>query len=120
MQYTDCAAEIAMVERSIGVKVHRWQEPREDFEETAALVAALDLVVSVCTTVIHLAGALGKPVWVMTPFSPEWRYGYRGESMPWYPSARLFRQPAYGQWQPVISDVAQSLSEWRDRQMDNT
>ena len=118
MQYTDCAAEIAMVERSIGVKVHRWQEPREDFEETAALVAALDLVVSVCTTVIHLAGALGKPVWVMTPFSPEWRYGYRGEAMPWYPSARLFRQPAYGQWQPVISDVAQSLSEWRDRQTD--
>ena len=118
MQYTDCAVEIVLVERSLGVRIHRWDVAREDFEETAALVAALDLVVSVCTTVIHLAGALGKPVWVMTPFSPEWRYGYSGEAMPWYPSARLFRQPAYGQWQPVIADVAQSLSTWRDRQTD--
>jgi tetratricopeptide (TPR) repeat protein len=114
LQYTDCGPEIDIVQRQHAVRIHRWAEARADFEETAALVAALDLVVSVCTTVIHLAGALGKPVWVMAPYAPEWRYGMRGHTMPWYPSARIFRQPAYGEWQPVIEDVAQSMTIWRD------
>ena len=118
LQYTDCEEEIAAFTEKTGVRIHRWREVRDDFEETAALVAELDLVISVCTTVIHLAGALGKPVWIMTPFSPEWRYGFQGETMPWYPSSHLFRQSAYGQWQPVISDVAQSLSVWRERYTD--
>ena len=71
--------------------------------------AGLDLVISVCTTLIHLGGALGKPVWVLTPYSPEWRYGIRGERMPWYPSVRLFRQPGFGVWEPVMQGVAKSL-----------
>ena len=86
LQYTDCEGEIAALAEKTGVRIYRWCEVRDDFEETAALVAELDLVISVCTTVIHLAGALGKPVWIMTPFSPEWRYGFQGETMPWYPS----------------------------------
>jgi tetratricopeptide (TPR) repeat protein len=114
LQYTDCSAEIAQVEGATGVPIHRWREAREDFEETAALVAALDLVVSVCTAVIHLGGALGRPVWVLAPHSPEWRYGARGETMPWYPSVRVFRQPAHGSWDSLIGDVAQSLHSWRD------
>ncbi len=113
LQYTDCGPEIDAVQRQHAVRVHRWAEARGDFEETAALVAALDLVVSVCTTVIHLAGALGKPVWVIAPYAPEWRYGMHGQDMPWYPSAKIFRQPAYGEWRPVIGGVAQSLANWR-------
>ena len=114
LQYTDCADEVAAVEQAQGVRINRWREARDDFEETAALVAALDLVVSVCTAVIHLGGALGRPVWVLAPHSPEWRYGCRGEAMPWYPSVRVFRQSAHGSWGPLIGDVAQSLHSWRD------
>ncbi len=114
LQYTDCGAEIETVEARLGLRIHRWREAREDFEETAALVAELDLVISVCNTVVHLGGALGKAVWVLAPFSPEWRYGIRGVSMPWYPSVRAFRQASYAAWDPVIEDVAQSLRIWRD------
>lgn len=114
LQYTDCSAEIDHVRSSTGVTVQSWPEIRRDYEDTAALVAALDLVVSVCTAVIHLGGALGKPVWVMAPFSPEWRYGFGTVGMPWYPSVQVFRQPAYGQWDPVIADVAQALQKRAD------
>ncbi len=111
LQYTECRAEIDALQAAIGIRVNSWDEARADYEHTAALVTALDLVISVCTAVIHLGGALGKPVWVMAPFSPEWRYGIAGETMPWYPSVRLFRQPSYGAWHPVIAKVAQSLRE---------
>ena len=112
LQYTDCAEEVAAAETALGMRIHRWRAVREDFEDTAAIVAALDLVVSVCTAVIHLGGALGRPVWVLAPYSPEWRYGIQGESMPWYPSVRVFRQRAYGAWDPLLGDVAQSLTDW--------
>lgn len=111
LQYTTGAdSEVAQLEKLHGVRVVHWPEAIADYEETAALVDALDLVVSVCTAVIHLGGALGKTVWVMVPFSAEWRYGASGESMAWYPSVRLFRQPAFGQWEPVISAVAAELA----------
>ncbi len=109
LQYTDGRAELDALRAASGVNVHGWEEVQTDYEQTAALVAALDLVISVCTAVIHLGGALGRPVWVMAPFSPEWRYGIAGEEMPWYPSVRVFRQPAYGDWDAVINQVAQSL-----------
>ena len=80
-----------------------------DYDETAALVSALDLTVSVCTSVVHLTGALGRPVWVLAPQAPEWRYGTRGEAVPWYPSARVFRQEDYGEWDPVMRRVAAEL-----------
>ena len=111
LQYTDCGEEVAAAAAAFGVTVHRWDGLREDIDETAALVAGLDIVISVCTTLIHLGGALGKPVWVLTPYSPEWRYGVRGETMPWYPTVRLFRQQRFGVWEPVIHDVAKSLRD---------
>lgn len=109
LQYTDCEAELAEQRAAGGVAIHCWDEIRTDYEETAALVTALDLVISVCTAVIHLGGALGRPVWVMAPFSPEWRYGFKSDGMPWYPSVRVFRQPVYGDWDAVIQTVAKSL-----------
>lgn len=111
LQYTDSSTEIAEFEAATGIEIVNWQEVRDDYEHTAALVAALDLVISVCTAVIHLGGALGRPVWVLAPFSPEWRYGIAGETMPWYPSVRAFRQPRYGAWEQVIETVARKLPE---------
>ena len=66
---------------------------------------------SVCTAVIHLGGALGRPVWVMVPHGCEWRYGESGGGMPWYPSVRLVRQDRIGDWGGVIEKVADSLRE---------
>jgi tetratricopeptide (TPR) repeat protein len=110
LQYFDCSEEIDELEDKCGLRIHRWEALRTDYEDAAAMVSALDLVISVCTAVVHLGGALGKPVWVMAPYSPEWRYGIAGEEMPWYPSVRVFRQPRYGDWQPVIARVADELS----------
>ena len=109
LQYTECSAEIAAVESATGVHIADWREVRDDLEHTAALITALDLVISVCTAAIHLGGALGRPVWVLAPYSPEWRYGIAGDEMPWYPSVRVFRQPRFGAWEPVIAEVAQCL-----------
>jgi tetratricopeptide (TPR) repeat protein len=93
-----------------GKFVH-WPDALESYDETAALVVALDLVVSVCTAVIHLAGALGRPVWVLTPAAPEWRYGAAGATLPWYPSARLFRQVRAFEWGEVVERAALALAE---------
>ncbi len=81
-----------------------------DWADTAALVAGLDLVIAVDTAVAHLAGALGRPAWVLLPFAPDWRWQRdRGDS-PWYPTLRLYRQPAIGQWAPVLAQVAAELA----------
>jgi Flp pilus assembly protein TadD len=109
LQYTDCVEEVERLEREHGIRVHHWREALEDYEETAALTVALDLVISVQTAVVHLSGALGRPVWTLVSAAPEWRYQRRGESMPWYPSVRLFRQEHLGEWKPVIGCVADEL-----------
>jgi tetratricopeptide (TPR) repeat protein len=109
LQYDNASADLARLAERHGIGVTHWPEAIDDYDQTAALVCALDLVISVCTAVIHLGGALGRPVWVMAPYSPEWRYGFTGDTMPWYPSVRLFRQPAFGEWQPVVADVAAEL-----------
>lgn len=112
LQYGQRAEEIAAFESTHGIPIADWPEAIDgDYDETAALVRALDLVISVCTSVVHLAGALGNPVWVMVPHVPEWRYGLHGESMPWYPSAKLFRQTERGVWEPVIDRVANELAQ---------
>ena len=76
-----------------------------DPDELAALISALDLTISVPSTTVHLTGALGRPLWVLLNYSPEWRYLWQGEIMPWYPSARLFRQPKPGDWPSVINEA---------------
>jgi hypothetical protein len=80
-----------------------------DLDELAALISALDVVISVCNTNVHLAGALGKEVLVMAPFVPEWRYGLSGDML-WYPSARVLRQQRYGDWTAVLAGVRDILA----------
>ncbi len=83
----------------------------EDFSDTAGLIANLDLVISVCTSVAHLAGAMGKPVWILLPCNADWRWLLHREDSPWYPSARLFRQQAIGDWAGVMARVSVKLEE---------
>jgi hypothetical protein len=80
-----------------------------DYAETAALIATLDLVVTVDTSIAHLAGALGKPVWILLPHAPDWRWLLDRSDSPWYRSARLFRQPAPGDWTSVLTQVMHGL-----------
>lgn len=111
LQYGERSEEIARFRSEHGIAIADWPEAIDGaYDETAALVAALDLVISVCTSVVHLTGALGKTAWVMVPHVPEWRYGLSGEKLPWYPRVRLFRQPAPEAWQPVMDAVQSSLS----------
>lgn len=81
----------------------------DDFGDTAALLEQLDLLISVDTSVPHLAGALGKPVWMMLPYANEWRWLLRRSDSPWYPTFRLFRQPGPGLWAPMIARIRQAL-----------
>jgi tetratricopeptide (TPR) repeat protein len=82
----------------------------EDFSDTAALMASLDLVITSDTAVAHLAGALGKPVWVLLQYAADWRWLLDRNDSPWYPTARLFRQPEIGDWESVIQQVKGELS----------
>ncbi len=81
-----------------------------DFADTAAAIAALDLVIAVDTAVAHLAGALGKPLWLLLPAIGDWRWLKDRADSPWYPSARLFRQPRIGDWPSAIADVKRELA----------
>ncbi len=80
-----------------------------DFDDTAALVSELDVIISVDTSIAHLAGALARPTWLMLPFAADWRWGVARGDSPWYPTMRLFRQPAVGDWASVVRIVAGSL-----------
>jgi tetratricopeptide (TPR) repeat protein len=82
-----------------------------DFSDTAAVLALCDLLISVDTAPAHLAGAMGRPVWVLVPFAPDWRWTLDGETTPWYPTARVFRQSSLGDWNAVIARVAAALQE---------
>jgi tetratricopeptide (TPR) repeat protein/glycosyltransferase involved in cell wall biosynthesis len=83
-----------------------------NFADTARAIAQLDLVITVDTAVAHLAGAMGKPVWVLLCYVPDWRWLWNRNDSPWYPTARLFRQPGHGDWAGVIAQVAEALQEW--------
>jgi hypothetical protein len=89
----------------------------QDFADTAALASRLDLVLAVDTSVAHLAGALGLPLWVMLPWIPDFRWLLDREDSPWYPTARLFRQPARGDWDSVLRKIAQSLAQVEARSL---
>jgi tetratricopeptide (TPR) repeat protein len=83
----------------------------KDFADTAALISNLDLIISVDTSVVHLAGALGKPVWVLLPFIPDWRWLLDREDSPWYPTVRLFRQDDSCGWDNVIASIHAALHD---------
>jgi tetratricopeptide (TPR) repeat protein len=109
LQYGDVSEGLERA-REAGMPMHYWKAAVDDLDEFSALTTALDLVVTVCNTTVHYAGALGKPVWVMAPMVPEWRYGLRSERMPWYPSSRMYRQTALGDWDGLVARVRQDLS----------
>jgi len=104
------AADAQVVIPGEGVAYHG--DNIEDFADTAALISQVDLVISVDTSVAHLAGALGKPLWILLPFAPDFRWMLGRADSPWYPTARLFRQQKLGDWDHVLDSLRQSLRDW--------
>lgn len=102
----------ARMVKDVSFTIHDWTDELSDFADTAALVAELDLVIGVDTAVIHLAGALARPTWVMSRFDGCWRWLRLRHDNPWYPGLRLFRQKAWGDWRFVVIDLVNSLVEW--------
>lgn len=118
LQYTPCEDEIFEFEQKYGIQIHHWPECsyNEHYDETGGMVANLDLVITCCSSIVHLAGAIGTPTWVLTPSRPAWRYRLDLDYMPWYgKTVSLFRQ-ATGSvaWEPVVEDVAHNLRELID------
>ena len=114
LQYTPQEDEIREFEAKHNIKIHQYPEAvySSIYDDKAGLVSNLDLVITVCTSVVHLAGALGVPTWVMTPSRPAWRYRLDLDTMPWYQGTTLFRQHEDSQaWEPVIEEVAANLTE---------
>lgn len=113
LQYMDGSNDLSMME-ALGYDIKNMDDlvKAQDYYETARLVASCDLVISVCTSVIHLAGALGVPCWVMTPKFPAWRYQNTG-GMPWYRSVRLYRSQDVEQdgWRPVVERIGYDLDK---------
>jgi tetratricopeptide (TPR) repeat protein len=110
LQYGDVQEPLARA-RDAGRPVTYWKEAVDDLDEFAALVSELDLVVTVCNTTVHFAGALGRPVVVLTPKIPEWRYGHSFRTMPWYPSSIVLRQPEAGRWSEVLTEAGHQLNQ---------
>lgn len=114
LQYTDCKEEIDLFQQKHGIQLHYWPEitHAENYDATAGLVANLDLVICICTSVVHLAGSMGIPTWVLTPSRPAWRYRLDLDYMPWYgQTVTLFRQnQGTVAWEPVIEEVADQLA----------
>ncbi|MFV3077262.1 tetratricopeptide repeat protein [Niveispirillum fermenti] len=108
LQKGDRAADAA----AVPFPLTDWTAELSDFADTAALVAELDLVIAVDTAVAHLTGGLGVPVWVLSRFDGCWRWLRERRDSPWYPGLQLFRQPAWGDWRPVIADLADELTDW--------
>lgn len=108
LQYGNVLAEIDQASLQ-GIAIHHWPEAIADLDEFAALVDALDLVISVCSAPVHFAGGLGRRAWVLTPHAPEWRYSEFSGAMIWYPSVRLFHQATPGDWTAVIDRIAIEL-----------
>ena len=90
-----------------------WTDELNDYGETAGLIAQLDLVVSVDTSIVHCAGAIGTPVWMLDRFDNCWRWGADPANPGWYLGLRVFRQRSFGDWSPVIEELREALSVWR-------
>ena len=106
LQQGDAAVQVAAVRGAADMGP---LAPSASLDDTAALIAELDLIISVDTSIVHLAGALGRPCWVLLPFAPDWRWLLRRDDSPWYPSLRLFRQATLRDWATVVARVASAL-----------
>ena len=127
LQYTPCEDEIASFTAKTGIKIHHWPDAvaSPDYNEAAGLVAGLDLVITVATSILHLSGGMGVPTWVLTASRAAWReyvtgawddegrwHTGEGDGNPWYKSLTMFRQqPGSVDWQPVIEEVAAALTD---------
>jgi hypothetical protein len=111
LQYGSPAQEINVVHEQFGITIHDWEDadPLTNLDDFAAQIAALDLVISVDNSTVHMAGALGVPVWVLQPYSADWRWLLEREDSHWYPSVRQIRQPARGDWASVLRNAEQQL-----------
>ena len=109
LEFLDCTTEVEAFNRCHGERVACWPDARASIDETAALVCALDLVITVTTATAHLAAALGRPTWVLVPSVPSWRYLWAGEEMPWYPSMRVLR--GGGSREAVVQAALQRLRQ---------
>ncbi|QCP54428.1 hypothetical protein FAZ95_36520 [Trinickia violacea] len=98
--------------RAAGLLLEDYTAEFRTFDDTAAFVSALDLVITVCTSVAHLSGALGRPTWVLLDTNPHWPWLLDRRDSPWYPRTRLYRQAQFAQWDPVLQDVAGDLSQF--------
>ncbi|MEJ2646757.1 MAG: tetratricopeptide repeat protein, partial [Gammaproteobacteria bacterium] len=113
VQYGDCHEELAHAQTQLGVEIHHWEDadPLRDLDDFAAQIAALDLVISIDNSTVHLAGALGVEVWTLQPHAPDWRWLAAGSDCHWYPSLRHFRQPRAGDWGAVFQQAVAVLRE---------
>ena len=111
LQYGECSDQLRATFERFGVEILEDEtvDPLKDLESFCGQVAAMDLVISVDNSTVHFAGAIGVKVWTMLPIVPDWRWGLEGESTWWYPGMRLFRQEERGNWEAVISRVAEKL-----------
>ncbi len=110
LQHDDDGTFAREIAANAGVGIRAFPDALKNIDDTAALIASLDGVMTVCSTVVHLAGALGVPTLALTPSLPEWRYLREGATLPWYPSVRLLRQHERDRWDSVI-DAARARLE---------
>ena len=100
---------VDLLEGSEDISVIKLDHLLNDFNDTANVIQEMDLIISITTSAVSIAGAIGKPVWVLLAFTPDWRWLDRGEHSPWYPTAKLFRQKKAGDWESVFDNVLSNL-----------
>jgi hypothetical protein len=98
-------------------RIRNFQNDLKSFADTAALIEQLDLVISVDTSAAHLAGALGKALWILLPYMPDFRWALDRADSPWYPTARLFRQPGINDWESVLESVRNALEREAEQRL---
>lgn len=120
LQYGDCARELQALHAEKGILIHDWEDadPLSDMDDFAAQIAALDLVIAIDNSTVHLAGALGVPTWTLLPRIADWRWFLGRTDTPWYSSMRLFRQDKPGEWAPVFQHLQALLHEAVNRHTD--
>jgi tetratricopeptide (TPR) repeat protein len=114
LQYGDCEGELSNAKETLGITIHDWKDadPLKNLDGFAAQVAALDLVISVDNSTVHMAGAAGTLVWALLPYACDWRWMRGFEDTPWYRTVRLFRQRIPGDWEGVFAQVTSHLNEY--------